>query len=353
MMLLSQYLLLLSLFAIATKKAVAVNDRNGLRKTQKTSRGNHRKLQNNSSNHLPEIVGGTEVADCRTYPYFAHWEGGGCGGQLIHEDIVLTAAHCASSADGAVSQTLYFLETEPGQCISRTATYQVSHPDYVQSTFANDFMIFKLDSSATADTFGCATGISPIGFNSDPTLPATGADLRIMGYGTTSSGGSSSNVLLEATVQAISDTDCSSAYSGFDSTVMLCAGIANVGGIDACQGDSGGPLVDVSSGTLVGVVSWGFGCADANFPGVYAEVSAVASWIQSQICALSANPPASGSGCRVGAVPGEAAAAATPLVSSSISITGIVHSIGTAWSNLRTKWISGAANDEDDNNLFF
>lgn len=60
---------------------------------------------------------------------------------------------------------------------------------------------------------------------------------------------------------------------------MVCAGYEN-GGFDSCQGDSGGPLV--SDGVLVGVVSWGKGCAEPGFPGVYAKVSAVREWIYKQ-----------------------------------------------------------------------
>ena len=66
---------------------------------------------------------------------------------------------------------------------------------------------------------------------------------------------------------------------------MLCAGYPNVGGKDACQGDSGGPYVcnDNGKAVIAGVVSWGKGCALADFPGVYARVTMVLSWIQSNM----------------------------------------------------------------------
>ncbi len=65
--------------------------------------------------------------------------------------------------------------------------------------------------------------------------------------------------------------DCLEAYYGtrIDSSMMC----ASDPGQDACQGDSGGPLYDKENDLLVGVVSWGFGCASPQFPGVYARIA--------------------------------------------------------------------------------
>ena len=87
-------------------------------------------------------------------------------------------------------------------------------------------------------------------------------------------------------VPAITNQVCKQAY-GSDAVTdsMICAGYPGEGGKDACQGDSGGPFVCNENGNAIiaGVVSWGFGCADANYPGVYARTSLVVDWIQANM----------------------------------------------------------------------
>merc|ERR1711907_587060 len=119
-------------------------------------------------------------------------------------------------------------------------------------------------------------------------------DLIVMGTGLLSSGGSISPVLRNVTVPYITNQQCkNSGYNSneiFDS--MLCAGDQHGGGEDACQGDSGGPLVKRQYSktkkrfidTYVGVVSWGYGCADRRYPGVYARVSKAHQWIKNVVC---------------------------------------------------------------------
>lgn len=90
--------------------------------------------------------------------------------------------------------------------------------------------------------------------------------------------GSSSSVLLAAKVKIVNQDTCLRAYLRMATITpeMLCAGATNPAR-DACQGDSGGPLV--ANNHLVGIVSWGEGCANDNYPGVYTRVSKYSDWI--------------------------------------------------------------------------
>jgi trypsin len=125
--------------------------------------------------------------------------------------------------------------------------------------------------------FEYGTGIQPISLASSE--PSAGASAVVSGWGTLSSGSSSLPTQLQAvTVNIVSASQCDSAYADYGGITenMICAGVTG-GGKDACQGDSGGPLA--VAGSLVGIVSWGVGCAEASYPGVYSNVAALKSFV--------------------------------------------------------------------------
>ena len=92
------------------------------------------------------------------------------------------------------------------------------------------------------------------------------------GFGVTETGDVSSR-LLDVAVPYVTNEDCNDQYGGGILPAMMCAGDLVDGGEDACQGDSGGPLFDKNADTLVGVTSWGRGCALRDYPGVYSRIS--------------------------------------------------------------------------------
>ena len=109
--------------------------------------------------------------------------------------------------------------------------------------------------------------------------------LFVHNYLSSFSGGSATNTLQWVRVPAITNAACNAQYGGSITDSMLCAGYPGVGGKDACQGDSGGPFVCNEGGKAIvaGVVSWGYGCADANYAGVYSRNTAALDWIKSSM----------------------------------------------------------------------
>jgi len=147
-----------------------------------------------------------------------------------------------------------------------------THPDYDGNNVDNDVCVLELEGSFSFDTYVAPVSLDTIGGQTE------GDHFTVTGWGTTSSGGSTSNILQKVSVPFVTQESCKRSYGSNDITDgMICAGEK---GKDSCQGDSGGPMVDAAK-KQVGVVSWGIGCALAGYPGVYARVSTYADWISS------------------------------------------------------------------------
>ena len=154
---------------------------------------------------------------------------------------------------------------------------------YNSQTLNNDWVILKLSSPLELNN-----DVQPACLPSSDYLPVTATEEQCYtsGWGTLQSGGGSLPTNLRyVQVPAITNAQCNNAYGGSITNSMICAGYPGEGGKDACQGDSGGPFVCNENGNAIiaGVVSWGFGCADANYPGVYARTSLVVDWIQANM----------------------------------------------------------------------
>jgi trypsin len=187
------------------------------------------------------IVGGTDAAP-DSYPFFV--QGNGCGGSLIWDDIVLTAAHCLGAFDGSVLVGPYIQFNTAGGAEVIETLEEVPHPSYRTDPATYDFMLVQLARPVSNPA------LVPIAVNDVPTTPADNDVLTVIGFGTTSEGGSTSNRLQQVTVNYFDYEKCNQLYGGqIVDSVMFCAGVPG-GGKDSCQGDSGGPIFD-ATGTQV------------------------------------------------------------------------------------------------------
>ena len=211
------------------------------------------------------IINGSPVPNKDVYPWFVQGPDGSCGASLIGENLVLTAAHCAVVYPVGAVLHIGNIELDDPTAERRTISRTYMHEAYNDFTLENDVMVLLLDSPSSAP---------PVELNSD-VLTEVGQVLTVMGFGVTETG-MSSKVLREVDVNLVSDSRCNTNYGGdISASLMLCAAASDK---DSCQGDSGGPLVD-ASGAQVGIVSFGIGCADPSYPGVYAEVAGLYDWI--------------------------------------------------------------------------
>jgi len=238
---------------------------------------------------IGRIVGGEEASDGE-FPFQVSLRSIGalgathfCGGSIIDKDWILTAAHCCAG-QGPLSMHVVAggikLNNFENEEENRDVSDILGHPSYSSSDLSNDICLLKLKESLEFTDF-----IQPINLPEIEQQTEAGTLATITGWGTLTEGGFSlPNVLHKVEIPVVSDDDCDSAYAsaGYGTIEsMICAGLPE-GGKDSCQGDSGGPffLNDPESPTLIGIVSWGIGCARAGYPGVYTEVSYFIDWIQ-------------------------------------------------------------------------
>ncbi|KAL6963288.1 serine-type endopeptidase [Sarracenia purpurea var. burkii] len=235
------------------------------------------------------IVGGAPAVP-KEYPHMAligygnkyselQW---GCGGSLISERFIMSAAHCGqNSVLGPPRWALLGdLTLSSKKDDARPVTYSIvrvyDHPDYKAPAYYHDISLFELNTTVKMSAY-----VRPACLHTSMTDLTAVAKYSI------------NDKLLKAAITVVSDQQCKISYNGiankrlergYDSDGMLCAGDLQDGN-DTCQGDSGGPMQTIQSicmWKIVGVTSFGPGiCGNTEDPGVYTRVAYYISWIQS------------------------------------------------------------------------
>lgn len=199
-----------------------------------------------------------------------------CGGSIYSETIVLTAAHCIIAVVPSQLKVVAGANIKNGSDGVLVPVKEIiMHENFSPYTYNNDVAILILSVPLPLNKFT----IRPIELIDD--APAAGSLATITGWGDLVEGGASPSTLQEVKLPVVSQDECNEDYKGGITEYMLCAGFRSHGGKDSCQGDSGGPLTIRNK--LAGIVSWGNGCAKPNFPGVYANVWTLRSWILGKI----------------------------------------------------------------------
>ncbi|MFD5826786.1 S1 family peptidase [Lentzea sp. NPDC060358] len=188
-----------------------------------------------------------------------------CGGTLVAPAKVLTAAHCAQGRSARELRVVAGREdkTDDGSGVSVTPASVWIHRLYASADQGEDVAVLTLREPLPYTPL-------PFAELTDRALYQPGTELRALGWGRTVENGRTSRYLLQATVPVLPDDYCVESYPQFVRADMFCAGYEG-GKVDTCQGDSGGPIV--AGGKLVGITSWGEGCARKGKPGVYVRVS--------------------------------------------------------------------------------
>uniref|UniRef100_A0A8C5M5J7 Peptidase S1 domain-containing protein n=1 Tax=Leptobrachium leishanense TaxID=445787 RepID=A0A8C5M5J7_9ANUR len=249
--------------------------------TIQASQQNYSECGIKASSLSSKIVGGTDAL-LGAWPWQASLLLNGrhyCGASLISHNWLVSAAHCFDSSINVNLWTVALgrihLNSEPGFKIQEIRI----HENYERTTHANDISLLKLSTLVKFTEY-----IRPVCLPETSDVFPDDTSCYVTGWGRTTENGQFATTLKQAEVLIINATVCASPSMNSDFKIgpsMICAGYA-AGKVDSCEGDSGGPLVAAKSNEawyLVGITSFGDGCAKVNKPGVYSRLTYLRSWI--------------------------------------------------------------------------
>ncbi|KAH8404480.1 hypothetical protein KR222_006159 [Zaprionus bogoriensis] len=238
-------------------------------------------------NDESRIVGGT-TAGVSEYPWMArlsYFNRFYCGGTLINDRYVLTAAHCVKGFMWFMIKVTF---GEHDRCNDKERpetrfVLRAFSQKFSFSNFDNDIALLRLNDRVPITSFIRPICLPRVEQRNDLFV---GTRAIATGWGTLKEDGKPSCLLQEVEVPVLDNDECVAQTNYTQKMItknMMCSGYPGVGGRDSCQGDSGGPLVrlrpDDKRFEQIGIVSWGNGCARPNYPGVYTRVTKYLDWI--------------------------------------------------------------------------
>ena len=243
-----------------------------------------------------KIIGGQSINEGQP-PFDAEWIVGismGCGGSWIDQETILTAAHCFGNQPSASQSYAIYEKDQDGRKVwlaDFTGDAVTIHQQYNGQTLVHDIAVIRM--------CGFQGNHAVVG------LPSAGEvdvfnHFWVYGWGNRNpnAGGDYPDILHWVQTPTVDFDTCDGNYGlgAYEEDMIICAGQE---GIDSCQGDSGGPLVQFGANCQAvqwGVVSWGIGCAQINYPGVYTNTAKYIGWINdfsanSDTCAATTDGP--------------------------------------------------------------
>lgn len=262
-----------------------------LKRIKKTERERMRRLERQPRvrREANRVIGGFDVVD-NSWQFMVDI-GGLCGGSLISNRLVLTAAHCCQKASFDYMTMRIGIRSlnDETNSVNRRAERKVIHPDFQAERLTNDICLVLLNEPVDFDERIQAIALP----GREEAIFESETHGFVAGWGLVGQVGSTSysellpTQLKNAMVPLVIDSDCSNSYSGIvDTTTSFCAGDDQT---DTCTFDSGGPLVVLKQrnskyrdhvAILAGITSWGEGCAVDQKPGVYTRVQNYLDWIE-------------------------------------------------------------------------